>query len=125
LYEAAGGSGVTVIMVGADGRVERRTGKLALGNVVLDLDAHVVKGAGGEIHLTPRECILLQRLVVQVNSTVPRTDLVRAVWGDSSNKGVHSLRVLIKNLRRKIEPDPVRPRYLVTESAVGYRLQLP
>ena len=67
---------------------------------------------------------MLEYLVSRLNHTVPSEDLVRAIWGESAGKGVHSLRVFIKTLRQKLEPVPANPRYLVTEPRIGYRLQI-
>jgi DNA-binding winged helix-turn-helix (wHTH) protein len=97
----------------------------AVGHAVIDLDARLIRSGDEVIHLTPTECSLLGQLVAHLNQTVPRNALVRAIWGPGDAKGAHSLRVLIKKLRQKIEPDPARPQYLVTEPAVGYRLQVP
>jgi DNA-binding winged helix-turn-helix (wHTH) protein len=101
---------------------DRRTA--AVGHAVIDLDAHMIRSGAEASHLTPTECSLLGQLVARLNQTVPRTALVRALWGPGHAKGAHSLRVLIRKLRQKIEPDPARPQYLVTEPAVGYRLQV-
>jgi len=124
LSEVARKNGLTLILIGGGEPARLQAGGLTVGDAVLDLDAHLVRRGTSETHLTPRECVFLERLAVDINRTVPRTDLVQAVWGGRSGRGPHSLRVLVKNLRRKLEPDPVSPRYLVTESAVGYRLQL-
>ena len=102
-------------------RMHRR--RIALGQKTVDLDTHRIAGDGREVCLTPTENTLLEYLVSRLNRTVPSEDLVRAVWGDAEGKGVHSLRVFIKTLRKKLEPVPAKPRYLVTEPRIGYRLQ--
>ena len=91
----------------------------------IDLDARIVNSAGGSMALTPTEFRILEQLTLHMNQTVPSEELVGALWAGDQRKGVHSLRFFIKNLRHKLEPDPAHPRYLVTEAAVGYRLQIP
>ena len=96
-----------------------------MGPSTIDLDRHRIRTGTREIHLTPTECSLLGHLASRLNQTVPSAELVRALWGLDANKGVHSLRVFIKSLRKKIEPSPDSPQYLVTEPRLGYRLQVP
>jgi|ERR1700730_13917006 two-component system KDP operon response regulator KdpE len=104
---------------------EARRRRLSLGHSIVDLDTHRIKTGNREVHLTPTECSLLEHLASHFNRTVPGTELVRALWGPDAGKGVHSLRVFIKSLRHKIEDSPARPRYIVTEPRIGYRLQVP
>jgi hypothetical protein len=92
-----------------------------LGQTVIDLKTHRIRSGGQNLRLTPSECVILTKLVMQLNHTVPRYELVELL-GDR-HKGVHSLRPLIQSLRRKLEPDPAAPQYLVTEPTIGYRLQ--
>ena len=90
----------------------------------IDLDARMIHTSAGPASLTPTECRILEQLALHLNRTVPANELVGALWGGDQRKGVHSLRFFIKNLRNKLEPDPTRPQYLVTDPAVGYRLQM-
>ena len=93
------------------------------GELSVDLAARTVKLADQDIQLTPTEYDLLRILVRHAGKVLTHRQLIREVWG--ADYDLHTLRVNISNLRRKIEPDPVRPRYLVTEPGVGYRLRLP
>jgi two-component system, OmpR family, KDP operon response regulator KdpE len=97
--------------------------RFSFGFGIVDLEARMILGNGRDARLTPTECGILEHLALHLNQTVPSTDLVRTLWGDDPQKGVHSLRLFIRKLRNKLEPDPAHPRYLVTEPAVGYRLQ--
>ena len=97
--------------------------RFSFGSAIIDLDARMVLEMGRDARLTPTECGILEHLASHMNQTVRSLDLVRTLWGDDPHKGVHSLRLFIRKLRNKLEPDPAHPRYLVTESAVGYRLQ--
>ncbi len=103
----------------------QRSRLLALGGCVIDFEARAVRSAGGRIRLTPTECSILNHLVEHINQTVPCGELVKALWGEAPQKGAHSLRIFIRKLRTKLEPDPSHPTYLLTDPAVGYRLQLP
>ena len=98
---------------------------IQLGERTVLLQARVVRGSLGEVRLTRLECGVLTHLLAHANQTVPSEELVRKLWPSDTTKGVHSLRAFIKNLRKKIEPDPARPQYIVTDLAIGYRLQVP
>ncbi|MFZ5856722.1 MAG: response regulator [Chloroflexota bacterium] len=76
-----------------------------------------------EIQLTPTEYDLLRILVIHAGKVITHRQLLKQVWGEGYDD-MHILRVNISNLRRKIEPDPARPRYLLTESGVGYRIRV-
>ncbi len=93
------------------------------GDLIVDLARRAVSVAGREIQLTPTEFDLLRVLVTQAGKVLTHSQLLREVWGRGYEQEMHMLRVNISNLRRKIEPDPTRPRYIVTEPGVGYRLQ--
>jgi two-component system KDP operon response regulator KdpE len=95
-----------------------------LGAGTIDLEARMIRAADGDTRLTPTECGILEHLASHMNQTVPSTDLVKMLWGSDPQKGVHSLRLFIRKLRNKLEPDPAHPRYLVTEPTIGYRLQV-
>ena len=104
---------------------DSRSRRLSLGAGTIDLEARVVRAANHDVRLTPTECGILEYLASHANQTVPCDELVRTVWGADSQKGVHSLRLFIRKLRQKLEPDPTHPQYLVTDPTVGYRLQVP
>jgi two-component system, OmpR family, KDP operon response regulator KdpE len=96
---------------------------LRFGGVRVDLARRETRGADGEIHLTPLEYRVLGCLARQLGSIVMQRQLIREVWGPGREDDSRSLRVCIKNLRAKLEPDPRQPRYLLTETGVGYRLR--
>jgi len=87
----------------------------------VDLAAKRVTTAAGPVRLTPTEWQLLETLVRQPDRLVPHRDLLREVWGPAYQTETNYLRVHLANLRRKLEPDPARPRHLVTEPGMGYR----
>ena len=95
---------------------------IRLGNVELDLERRRVIRAGGEVHLTPIEFRLLACLAQHLGMVATHRQLLREVWGPSHVEHTHYLRIYMKQLREKLEDDPVRPRFLLTESGVGYRL---
>ena len=94
------------------------------GELTLDLARRVVLAGGHEVQLTPTEYDLLRVLAMHAGKVLTHRHLVRELWGPNAPDDLHTLRVNISNLRRKIEPDPARPRYVVTEPGVGYRLRL-
>ena len=100
------------------------TGVLILGPSCVDLTRRTARGPTGEIHLTPLEFRVLECLARQSGLIVMQDQLVREVWGPTHLGDTRSLRVCMKNLRSKLEPEPPRPRYLVTEAGLGYRLRL-
>ena len=91
--------------------------------VRVDLARRESAGPAGEIHLTPLEYRVLICLARQLGSIVMQQQLIREVWGPERQDDSRSLRVCIKNLRAKLEPDPRQPRYLLTETGLGYRLR--
>jgi two-component system, OmpR family, KDP operon response regulator KdpE len=96
---------------------------LAFGDVRVDLGRREAHAGGAEIHLTPLEYRVLECLARHLGSIVMQGQLIREVWGPERQDDSRSLRVCIKNLRSKLEPDPRQPRYLVTETGLGYRLR--
>lgn len=80
---------------------------------------------GRESRLTPKEFDLLQYLLANPNVAIPHTRLLQAVWGPDYGEQVEYLRVFVNQLRKKIEPDPAHPKFLLTEPWVGYRFALP
>jgi two-component system, OmpR family, KDP operon response regulator KdpE len=93
------------------------------GDLVVDLDARIVKVAGHEVHLTRHEYGLLAQLVRHAGKVLTHRQLLRSVWGPEYGDENHYVRVYMAQLRRKIEAEPARPRWLVTEPGVGYRLR--
>lgn len=94
---------------------------LAVGDVVIDSGERRVAIAGKEVKLTPKEFDVLKYLVSNAGKVVTHRKLLQAVWGWQSTDQTEYLRVVINQLRRKIEPDPQHPQYLLTEPWVGYR----
>jgi two-component system KDP operon response regulator KdpE len=95
---------------------------LSFSDVSVDFEKrHAVRG-GSEVHLTPIEFRLLGCLAKHLGMVVTHRQLLREVWGPSHVEHTHYLRIYMKQLREKLEADPVRPRHLLTETGVGYRL---
>ena len=95
---------------------------VVFGDVTVDLAARVVRRAGAEVKLTPREYDLLRILVLHRGRVVTHQQILREIWGPKSEEQTHYLRVHMTHLRQKIEVDPHRPKHLKTESGIGYRL---
>lgn len=100
------------------------TGLIEFGNVKVDLKSRLVTRANQVVHLTPIEYRLLTTLVKNAGRVVTSPQLLRAVWGPSHSESGHYLRIYMSHLRQKLEDDPAQPKYLQTETAVGYRLLL-
>ncbi len=97
--------------------------RFATGDLVLDFARRQVTVEGREVHLTPTEYEVLKYLAMHAGQVVTHRTLLRAVWGPAYEDEAHYLRVFIGQLRRKIEPEPGRPRFLLTEPGIGYRLR--
>ena len=95
---------------------------LKFGKVQVDFDKHRATGEDGDIRLTPLEFKLLACLARSLGMVVTHRRLLSEVWGPSHAKDTHYLRVYVKQLRDKLGDDAVQPRYLLTETGVGYRL---
>jgi two-component system KDP operon response regulator KdpE len=93
-----------------------------VGELTVDLARRLVTVAGGTVHLTPIEYRLLAILVRHAGKIVTQGQLLNEVWGPGHTEQAHYLRVYAAQLRRKLEANPARPRYLLTEPGVGYRL---
>ena len=94
------------------------------GDLAVDLARREVRLGGLEVQLTPTEYDLLRVLVTHAGKVLTHRQLLREVWGIGYEQETHMLRVNISNLRRKLELDPTRPRYIRTEPGVGYRLHV-
>ena len=101
------------------------SGRLAIGHVEIDFDAREVRSAGRRVRLTPKEFELVRYLASHANKVVTHRELLQAVWGPDYGDQVDYLRVVVNQLRKKIEAKPSAPVYLLTEPWVGYRLQVP
>ena len=96
---------------------------MATASFTLDLAAKRVHRDGTEVHLTPTEWGLLEILARNPGRLVTQKQLLQDVWGPSHVGETQYLRVYLAQLRRKLEPDPSRPRHLITEPGMGYRLE--
>jgi two-component system KDP operon response regulator KdpE len=94
---------------------------LQVGDLRIDLAARVVTLAEEPVHLTPLEYKLLVLLMKNAGKVLTHRQLLRDVWGPHDVHENHYLRVFVATLRRKVEPDPTQPRYILTEQGVGYR----
>jgi two-component system KDP operon response regulator KdpE len=104
---------------------EGADGVLQFGDVRVDIKDRLVFKGGVAVHLTPTEYRLLAALVANAGRVVSNPQLLREVWGPSNAENGHYLRIYMGHLRQKLEDDPAQPKYLLTETAVGYRLLLP
>ncbi|MBC8009250.1 MAG: response regulator [Burkholderiales bacterium] len=100
------------------------TGEVSIasfGAVEVDYTSRTVTRDGEEVHLTVKEYALLRLLLQHRGKVVTHRQLLRDLWGEKAEDQTHYLRVYMTHLRQKLEPDPSRPRYLKTESGIGYR----
>jgi len=97
------------------------TAVFEFGNVRVDLGKRIVEKDGQQVHLTPIEFRLLAYLIANPDSVLTHRQLLKAVWGPSHIEDSHYVRVYMGHVRKKIEDDPTRPKYILTESGVGYR----
>lgn len=95
---------------------------ITLGELTLDLIHRLATIQGQEVKLTPTEYEILKHLAINTGRVLTHRQLLCAIWGKEYQKETHYLRVYIRNMRQKIEPDPTQPRYILTEPGVGYRL---
>ena len=91
----------------------------------IDFDARKIRAGKKSVRLTPKEFDLLRYLVVNGNKAVPHRKLLQTVWGPDYGDEVEYLRVFVNALRKKVEPNPSKPKYLLTEPWVGYRFAVP
>jgi len=97
------------------------SGVLRLNDLEISFRDRQVKVNGRETRLTPTEVELLHYFVTHPNAALPHDKILQAVWGPDYGDEVEYLRVFVNQLRKKIEPDPARPRYILTEPWLGYR----
>ena len=109
----------------APGSLEQGPRTIKTEDLEIDFDARTARVAGKSVRLTPKEFDLLRCLVVNGNKAVPHRKLLQAVWGPDYGDEVEYLRVFINTLRKKVEPNPSKPKYLMTEPWVGYRFAVP
>lgn len=98
------------------------TEPIVVGDVTIDLDRRLVSRAGQPVRLTPKEYDVLARLARDAGKVIGHRDLLTAVWGAAHAEDTQYLRVVIGQLRQKLEADPARPVLIQTDPAIGYRL---
>ena len=96
---------------------------IVVGHLRIDLARRLVFSGGSEVHLTPLEYKLFVTLMKNAGAVITQRQLLREVWGPEYERQSEYLRVYVNQLRRKLEKDPARPQYLVTEPAIGYRIK--
>lgn len=100
---------------------EHQDSVITVGDVCLDTTRHLVQKKGRTVHLTPKQFELLHYLMANAGRPVPHAKLLRTVWGPEYGNELEYLRTFVRQVRMKIEDDPANPRYLLTESHIGYR----
>jgi two-component system KDP operon response regulator KdpE len=105
-------------------RTEAGESRFSVGELEVDLGRRRVTLAGQDVHLTPIQYKLLTVLVKHAGRVLTHRQLLREVWGPNTGEQTQYLRVYMGQLRHKLEKDPSRPRYFVTEPGVGYRLEI-
>jgi len=98
---------------------------LTCGSLSVDLNLHKVTMEGREVKLTPTEFAIIKLLAQHQGKVLTQKQLLKAVWGDGLNENTNYVRVFIGQLRHKVEPNPIQPQYIITESGIGYRLTSP
>lgn len=96
----------------------------AVGDLSIDIARRQVMLSGNELHLSPKEYALLQYLARHAGKVVTHEQMLSEIWGADHVENAHYLRIFMRKLRQKIERDPTQPRYIVTETGVGYRLRV-
>jgi two-component system KDP operon response regulator KdpE len=105
--------------------LESGSESIRLGEIEINLATRRLISSAGETRLTPKEFDLLRYFLSNPNLAIPHGKLLQAVWGPDYGDQVEYLRVFVNQLRKKIEPDPSHPRYILTEPWVGYRFAAP
>jgi two-component system KDP operon response regulator KdpE len=104
---------------------EKEASVLQAGNLELDLERRLLTRGGAEIHLSPKEFELLAFLMKNQSAPLTHVKLLRAIWGPDYGNELEYLRSYIRMLRKKIEEDPAKPNYILTEPWIGYRFHNP
>lgn len=94
------------------------------GDIRIDLERRRVTSAGEDVHLAPKEYGVLAELARRPDRVIGHADLLRTVWGPAHTERVDYLRIVVRNLRQKLEAKPANPSLILTELGVGYRLQI-
>ena len=93
--------------------------------LILDFDKRLIQVRGQAVHLTPKEFELLRELALNAGKPVSHKRLLQAVWGPDYGEQTEALRVMVNQLRKKIEVDPANPKFIRTEPWIGYRFMVP
>jgi two-component system KDP operon response regulator KdpE len=104
---------------------EQHLPRIETAELAIDLDMRMVNVRGDSVHLTPKEFDVLRLLVTQQGRPVTHRKILQMVWGPEYGEETEPVRVVIRQLRKKIEKDPAHPRYILTEPWIGYMFQLP
>jgi two-component system KDP operon response regulator KdpE len=104
---------------------EQSLPRIETSELVVDLEMRMVQVRGERVHLTPKEFDVLRVLVTQQGKPITHRKILQIVWGPEYGEETEPVRVVIRQLRRKIEKDPAHPRYILTEPWIGYSFQLP
>jgi two-component system KDP operon response regulator KdpE len=97
---------------------------ITFGDVRIDLSSRQISVRGKDVRISPKQFEVLQYLIANRNVAIPHAKILQAVWGPDYGNEIEYLHVVVNQLRKRIEPDPSNPRYIVTEPWFGYRLQL-
>ena len=92
-----------------------------VGDLEVNFEKHLVTLSGNEIHFTPMEFNVLSLLIRNSGKVLTHSYILKEVWGSYLESDMQSLRVFMANIRRKLEKDPAKPRYIITEVGIGYR----
>jgi two-component system KDP operon response regulator KdpE len=98
---------------------------LSFDEIQINLGSRQVLVSGRDVHLRPKEFEVLHYLITNPNVVVPHGKIIQAIWGPDYGNEVEYLHVIVNQVRKKIEPEPNKPRYILTEPRVGYRFQFP
>lgn len=94
---------------------------IRIADIEIDPERHLVQKGGQRLHLTPKEFEMLRYLMAHAGQPVPHARLLKSIWGPEYGNELEYLRTFMRQLRKKIEDDPANPKYLLTDSHVGYR----
>ncbi len=97
----------------------------SFGDVSVNLGSRQVMVSGQQVRLRPKEFDVLRYLITNPNVVVPHGLMIQAIWGPDYGKEVEYLHVIVNQIRKKLEPGPGKPQYILTEPRVGYRFQFP
>jgi two-component system, OmpR family, KDP operon response regulator KdpE len=98
---------------------------ITIGDIELDINRRIVRKRGLAVHLTPKEFDLLHYLMSHAGRPITHARLLTSIWGTEYGNEVEYTRTFVRQLRKKLEDDPSRPQYLLTESYIGYRFRDP